>query len=95
MDVDDDDSSNADDDNFAVAIETPAKNATKAKRGSSVTEKEVIAVRKRKPDVVKVPRKEKRTKSNKKIIESDSDEDDDDNFLASCRKTLERDPLDI
>jgi hypothetical protein len=55
----------------------------------------VIAARKRKPDAVKVPLKEKRTKSNKKIVESDSDEDDDDNFLASCRKTLERDPLDI
>ena len=100
-DVDDDDvsrstaSSDAGDDNFAVAIETPAKNATKAKRGSAVAEKEVIAARKRKPDAVKVPRKAKRTKSNKKIVESDSDEDDDDNFLASCGKTLERDPLDI
>ena len=101
MGVNDDDvsrstaSSDADDDNFAVAIETPAKNATKAKRGSSVTKKEVIAARKHKPDAVKVPCKEKRTKSNKKIIESDSDEDDDDNFLASCGKTLESDPLDI
>ena len=100
-DIDDDDvsrstaSSDAGDDNFAVAIETPAKNATKAKRGSAVAEKEVIAARKRKPDAVKVPRKAKRTKSNKKIVESDSDEDDDDNFLASCGKTLERDPLDI
>ena len=100
-DVDDDDvsrstaSSDAGDDNFAVAIETPAKNATKAKRGSAVAEKEVIAARKRKPDAVKVPRKAKRTKSNKKIVESDSDEDDDDNFLASCGKTLERDPLNI
>ncbi len=55
----------------------------------------MIAARKRKPDAVKVPCKEKRTKSNKKIVESDSDEDDDDNFLASCGKTLERDPLDI
>ena len=100
-DVDDDDvsrstaSSDAGDDNFAVAIETPAKNATKAKRGSAVAEKEVIAARKRKPDAVKVPRKAKRTKSNKKIVESDSDEDDDDIFLASCGKTLERDPLNI
>jgi hypothetical protein len=38
-------SSDADDDNFAVAIETPAKNATKAKRGSAVAEKEVMTVR--------------------------------------------------
>ncbi len=78
-----------------MAIKTPAKNATKSKRGGSVAEKEVIAARKRKPDAVKVPRKEKGTKSNKKLVESDSDEDDDDNFLASCGKTLERDPLDI
>jgi hypothetical protein len=70
-----------------VAIETPAK--------SAVAEKEVMTVLKRKPDAVKVPRKEKRAKSNKKIVESDSDEDDDDNFLASCGKTLDRNPLDI
>ena len=77
-----------------MAIETPAKSATKAKRGSSVAEKEVMTVRKRKPDTVKVPRKEKRAKSNKKIFESESnsDEDDDDNFLALCGKTLDRDP---
>ena len=68
-------SSDADNDYFAVAIKTPAKSATTAKRSSAVAEKEVMAVRKRKPDTVKVPRKEKRAKSNKKIVESDSDED--------------------
>ena len=78
-----------------MAIETPAKDATKAKRGSAVAEKEVMTVRKSQPHAVKVPRKNKRAKSNKKIVESDSDEDDDNNFLASCEKTLERDPLDI
>jgi hypothetical protein len=88
-------SSDADDDNFAVAIETPTKTATKTKRGSAVADKEVMAARKRQPDAVKVPRKNKRAKSNKKIVESDSDEGDDDTFLASCEKTLERDPLDI
>jgi len=101
--VDDDDdgsrsaaSSNAGDDNFALAIETPAKNTTKAKRGSAVAEKTVIATRKRQPVAEKVPRKTKRTKSNKKIVESsDDDDDDDENFLASCDKVLDRDPLDI
>jgi hypothetical protein len=78
-----------------VAIETLAKSTTKAKRGSAVAEKEVMTVRKRQPDAVNVPRKKKRAKSNKKIVESDSEEDDDDNFLASCEKTLERDPLNI
>jgi hypothetical protein len=43
-------SSDADDDNFAVAIETPAKNATKVERSSAVAEKEVIVARKRQPD---------------------------------------------
>jgi hypothetical protein len=47
----------------------------------------MITARKRKPDAVTVPHKEKKAKSNKKIIESDSDEDSDDN--------LDRDPLNI
>ena len=100
-DVDDDNvsrstaSSDADDDNLAVAIETPAKSATKVKRGSSVAKNEVMVVRKRKPDAVKVPLKEKRAKSNEKIVESDFDKDDENNFLASCGETLDRDPLDV
>jgi hypothetical protein len=88
-------SSNADDNNFAVAIKMPAKNANKGRRGSAITNKEVIVVRKRKPDAVTVLRKEKRTKVSKKIIESDSDKDDDDNFLVSCDKALDHDPLNI
>jgi hypothetical protein len=101
-DVDDDDgslrstaSSSADNDNFAMAIDAPAKKTTKAGRGSAVAEKEVIAARKRKPDATRVPRKEKRAKPIKKIIESDSDDDNDDTFIASCEKMLPRDPLDI
>jgi hypothetical protein len=59
-DVDNDDvsrsmkGSDADDDNFVVAIKSPAKKVTKAKRGSAVAEKEVMAVRKHKPDAVTV-----------------------------------------
>ena len=71
------------------------QHAKKSERGSAVTEKEMITARKRKPDAVTVPRKKKRAKSNKKIIESDSDKNDDDNFLASCGRTLDRDPLNI
>ncbi len=88
-------SSDAVDNNFAVAIGSPAKSATKAKRGSAVAEKEVMAVRNRKPDAVKALRKKKRAKSNKKIVESDSDEGDDDNFLTSCGKALDHGPLNI
>ncbi len=51
-----------------MAIETPAKNATKAKCGSAGAEKEVMAVRKRKPDEGKVPCKEKRAMSTKKSL---------------------------
>ena len=101
-DVDKDDisrstvSGDADDDNFVV-FESPAKLAAKAKRGSAVANKEVMAACKCKPDVVTVPCKEKKAKSNKKIVESDSDEEDDDdeNFLTSCGKVLDRDPLNI
>jgi hypothetical protein len=64
-------SSDADDDNFAVAIETPAKSETKAKRGSAVAKKEVMTVRKRKPDAVKVPRKEKRAKYSNEDVRND------------------------
>ncbi len=88
-------SGDAEDDNFVVAIESPAKKVTKAKRGSAVAKKEVMAACKRKPDAVTVSRKEKRAKSNEKIVESDSDEGNDDNFLALCGKGLDRDPLNI
>jgi len=87
-------SSDVDEDNFAAAIEPPpAKKAKKkATRGSAVTEKEVAPARKRKPAApTVVPRK-------RRYIASDSDDDDDDddeNFLASCKKALQRDPLDI
>jgi hypothetical protein len=37
-------------------------------------------------DAVKVPHKEKRTRSNKKIVESDSDEDDNNNFFRHAEK---------
>ncbi len=89
-------SGDANDDNFVV-FESPAKLAVKAKRGSAVANKVVMAVRKRKPNAVTMPRKEKKAKSNKKIIESDSDEEDDNdkNFLASCRKLLDHNPLNI
>ncbi len=84
-------SSGAADDNFSV-FESPAKLAAEAKRGSSVTNKEVATARK--PTVS--PQK-KKAKPSRKVIESDSDEgnDDDENFLASCGKVLDRDPLDI
>ncbi len=57
--MDDDDtlkstaSSGAADNNFAV-FESPAKLAAEAKRGSAVANKEVAAVRKRKPNVATV-----------------------------------------
>ncbi len=89
-------SSGAADDNFAV-FESPAKLAAEAKRGSAVTNKEMAATRKRKPDVATVPPQKKKAKPSKKVVKSDSDEenDDDENFLASCGKVLDRDPLDI
>ena len=101
-DVDDDDaskstaSSGAADDNFAM-LESPAKLAAEAKRRSSVTNKEVAMACKRKPDAATVPRQGKKAKPNKKIIKSNSDKEDDDNenFLASCRKVLDHNPLDI
>jgi hypothetical protein len=52
-------SSNSDDKNFAVALGTPAKDAKKSERGSTVAKKEVVAACKRKPDAVTVPRKKK------------------------------------
>ena len=62
----------------------------------AVAKKEMItAACKCKPDAVTVPRKEKRAKSNKKIIESDSDKDDNNNFLTSCGAALDGDPLNI
>ena len=89
-------SSDAANDNFVV-FESPAKLAAQAKRGSAVADKEVTVVRKRKPDAATVPCQGKKAKSNKKIVKSDSDEEDDDdeNFLASCGKVLDRNPLDI
>ena len=41
--------------------------------------------------------RKKSAKISKKVVESDSDEgnDDDKNFLASCGKVLDRNPLDI
>jgi hypothetical protein len=99
-DVDNDDisrstaSGDADDENFVV-FESPAKTVTKAMRGSAVAKKEVMAARKRKPDAVTAPREEKKAKSNKKIVDSDSDKDDDENFLALCGKALDRNPLNI
>ncbi len=89
-------SSGAADDNFAV-FESPAKLVAEAKRGSAVANKEVAAARKCKPDVATVPPQKKKAKPSKKIVKSDSDEenDDDENFLASCGKVLDRDPLNI
>ena len=89
-------SSNANDDNFAVALGTPAKGAKKLECGSAVAKKEMImAARKCKANMVTVLRKEKRAKSNKKIIESDSDKDDNDNFLTPCSEALDGKPLNI
>ena len=67
---------------------TPARSAQKSKRSSAVAKKDA-----RKPIAVTVLRKKK--SGNTKIIESDSDDDDDDNFLTSCGKALDRNPLDI
>jgi hypothetical protein len=79
-------SSNADD-NFAVALEPPAKK-TKSQRDTVVVEKETAAPRKRK---AVVPRKR-----NKRVVESDSDDDNDNGaFLTSCKKLLKDDPLDF
>jgi hypothetical protein len=101
-DVDDDDaskstaSSGAADNNFSM-FESPAKLAAEAKRGSAVANKEVATACKCKPDVATVSPEKKKAKPSKKVIESDSDEenDDDENFLASCGKVLDRNPLDI
>ncbi len=89
-------SSGAADDNFAV-FESPAKFAAEEKCGSAVANKEVAVVCKRKPDAATVLPQKKKAKPSKKVVESDSDEenDDDENFLASCGKVLDRDPLDI
>ncbi len=102
-DVDDDDdvsklmaSSGAADNNFAV-FKSPAKLAAEAKRGSSVTNKEVATARKRKPDAATVSPQKRKAKPSRKVVESDSDEenDNDENFLASCGKVLDCDPLNI
>jgi hypothetical protein len=53
-------SSDADDNNFAVALETPAKGEKKSKRGSTIAEKEVVAPCKRKSVAVTVPCKKKK-----------------------------------
>ncbi len=89
-------SSDAAEDNFVV-VESPAKLAAQAKRGSAIADKEVMVARKRKPNAATVPHQGKKAKPNKKIVESDSDKEDDDeeNFLASCGKVLDRDPLNI
>jgi hypothetical protein len=87
-------SSGADDDNFAMALVTLAKSAKQAKHGSALAGKEVIASHKRKSIVASVPCKKK--KDDTKIIGSDSDDDnEDDNFLVSCGKAMQRDPLKI
>ena len=89
-------------DNFAVfeslaKLAAQAKSEARAKRGSAVANKEVAAVHKRKPDAATVSPQKKKAKTSKKVVESDSDEgnDDDENFLASCGKVLDRNPLDI
>ena len=78
-------------------LEAQAKLAAQAKRGSAVANKEVAVARKRKPDAATVSPQKKKVKTSRKVVESDSDEEngDDENFLASCGKALERDPLDI
>ena len=53
-------SSDADDDNFAVALGMPAKGEKKSKRGNAVAKKEVVAPHKRKSVAVTVPHKKKR-----------------------------------
>ena len=73
------------DDNFAVALEPPAKKM-KSQRDTVVIEEEMAAPRKRQTIV---PRK------NKRVVESDSE--DDNAFLTSCKKSLKDpvDPLDL
>ena len=75
------------DNNFAVALKPPEKNAKRPQCNTVVVEKETAALCKRKAIIP--------CKRNKKIIESDSDKNDDDNFLTSCGRTLDRDPLNI
>ncbi len=59
--------------------------------------KEVAAAHKCKSDAATVSPQKKKARSSKMVVESDSDEDNDndENFLASCGKALDRDPLDI
>ncbi len=76
------------DNNFAVALEPPAKKAMRSQPDTVIVEKETAALRKCK---VVVPHKR-----NKTIIKSDSDDDDDDDaFLASCKKSFKDNTLDF
>jgi hypothetical protein len=107
-DVDNDDvskstaSSGADDGNFSVfespaKLEAQAKLAAQAKRGSAVANKEVAVARKRKPNTATVSPQKKKAKTSRKVVEFDSDKEnnDNENFLTSCGKALDHDPLDI